>query len=671
MQSHRSSRLFLAYAAASGLALLAFAAHAGLGLGGGGLDWLFNDFVYNGLIFSAAAACLLRALLVREQRLGWGLLGLGLLFWLGGDIYWTLSLADLESPPFPSLSDPFYLALYPFSYAGLLLLLRSRVRGSTLSLWLDGAIVALGVASLAAALAVGPIVEATSGDTGAIAVNLAYPLGDLVLLALVIVAIGVSGWRFDRAWALLGCGLVALAVADGIYLVQVARETYVEGTLLDVLWPATTLLVGYAAWQPVHTRERPDFHGSRVVAAPVAGAMLALGLLTYDHFARLHLPALFLTVATLFLVLIRMALAFRQNQRLLAHTREESLTDPLTGLGNRRALMADIERELGAAKPENPRAVVVFDLDGFKQYNDVFGHPAGDALLARLGERLGASVRGHGRAYRMGGDEFCTLLQPGIVRVEAIAAGGTSALTEYGHGFEVTASHGWALVPEETQDSNEALQMADERMYAQKGGRHSSASRQSRDVLLRTLRERQPDLHRHLHDVTELALAVGRSYDVSPEETDVLARAAELHDVGKVAIPDEILHKSGPLNAHELVFMRRHTLIGERILASAPALRPVARIVRSSHEQWDGEGYPDGLKGDEIPLAARIVAVCDAYDAMVSGRSYKDPMSHEDALAELRRFGGSQFDPGVVEAFCRVVSEVVAPAGVATDATRA
>ena len=135
-----------------------------------------------------------------------------------------------------------------------------------------------------------------------------------------------------------------------------------------------------------------------------------------------------------------------------------------------------------------------------------------------------------------------------------------------------------------------------------------SAGRQSRDVLLSTLTEREPELGEHLHDVAKLALAVGRELDMSPEELDEVARAAELHDVGKVAIPDAILNKPGPLDEAEWSFMRRHTIIGERILLSAPALRPVARLVRSSHERWDGSGYPDGLAGEEIPLGARIVA---------------------------------------------------------------
>jgi HD-GYP domain-containing protein (c-di-GMP phosphodiesterase class II) len=187
-------------------------------------------------------------------------------------------------------------------------------------------------------------------------------------------------------------------------------------------------------------------------------------------------------------------------------------------------------------------------------------------------------------------------------------------------------------------------------------------------VLLRTLRERQPDLHDHLRGVAELALDVGHELGMATEQLDELSRAAELHDIGKVAIPDAILSKPGPLDAGEWAFMRRHTVIGERILGAAPALRPVARLVRASHERWDGDGYPDGLRNVEIPLGARIVAVCDAYHAMTSERPYRDAVTPAEALAELRECAGTQFDPDVVEAFGRLLEQPGAAAEQPTTA---
>jgi HD-GYP domain-containing protein (c-di-GMP phosphodiesterase class II) len=139
---------------------------------------------------------------------------------------------------------------------------------------------------------------------------------------------------------------------------------------------------------------------------------------------------------------------------------------------------------------------------------------------------------------------------------------------------------------------------------------------------------------------------------MTAEQLDELTRAAELHDIGKAAIPDAILNKPGPLDGDEWLFMRRHTIIGERILAEAPALVPVAALVRASHERWDGAGYPDGLAGDQIPLGARVIMVCDAFHAMTNRRAYSVALSPEAALDELRRGGGTQFDPLVVDAFC-------------------
>jgi two-component system, cell cycle response regulator len=319
--------------------------------------------------------------------------------------------------------------------------------------------------------------------------------------------------------------------------------------------------------------------------------------------------------------------------------------------------MADLELQLELASLAAPRALLLFDLDGFKEYNDAFGHPAGDGLLSRLAARLADTVGTTGHAYRLGGDEFCALVLPGRDGIEPMLAACSAALSERGEGFEVSSSFGSVLLPEEASTATLALQLADRRMYARKGGRRMSAGSQSRDVLMRTLSEARPDLHAHLRGTAELALTVGRELGMDAEELDELARAAELHDVGKMAIPDAILEKPGPLDETEWSFMRRHTIIGERILLAAPALRPVARLVRASHERWDGTGYPDELEGEEIPLGARLVAVCDAFHAMTTERPYRVPLGRAEALAELHRCAGTQFDPGVVEAFARVLED--------------
>jgi diguanylate cyclase (GGDEF)-like protein len=340
--------------------------------------------------------------------------------------------------------------------------------------------------------------------------------------------------------------------------------------------------------------------------------------------------------------------------------RAAALTDSLTALGNRRKFVRDLERRIATTRGHGRLVLVLYDLDGFKSYNDTFGHPAGDALLSRLAHRLAAVMPSEGEAYRMGGDEFCVLASAPEGNVAAVAHAGGSALSERGEGFLVTASYGTVVLPADAQSASEALRLADQRMYARKQGSRPSADRQSTDVLVRMLYERIPALGTHVDDVADLADAVSAKMGLPAAERRAVRRAAQLHDVGKMAIPDAILVKPGPLDDEEWEFMRRHTVIGERILAAAPALAAVAELVRWSHERADGTGYPDNLTREQIPLGARIVAVCDAYDAMISERPYRTAMSSDDARAELRRGAGTQFDPLVVEAFCAVIAERVA-----------
>jgi HD-GYP domain-containing protein (c-di-GMP phosphodiesterase class II) len=180
---------------------------------------------------------------------------------------------------------------------------------------------------------------------------------------------------------------------------------------------------------------------------------------------------------------------------------------------------------------------------------------------------------------------------------------------------------------------------------------------QTRDAVLKMLHERDPNLGEHMREVAAIALRVASRMGLDEPGVDQVARAAELHDIGKIAVPDAILHKADTLDADEWRFMREYPIVGERILRSAPSLAPIAPLVRSSHERWDGLGYPDGLKHGQIPLGARIIAVCDAYHAMRSAQPYRHPSSEAEAMEELRRCAGTQFDPAVVRALCDEITE--------------
>jgi diguanylate cyclase (GGDEF)-like protein/putative nucleotidyltransferase with HDIG domain len=350
------------------------------------------------------------------------------------------------------------------------------------------------------------------------------------------------------------------------------------------------------------------------------------------------------------LSLIALLLRFdRMRSRLTDELHVQATHDPLTGLANRRQLSRDLTQAMEGATVERPARLVVFDLDGFKAYNDAFGHHGGDLLLTRLAHALAAATVPHGTSYRLGGDEFCALFSKGAD--EHVVRRCLDALSEAGEAFSIVSSHGSVLLPIDAADPDLAMQLADERMYAEKNSSRASTSQQTRNLALKVLSVQQPDVEHHSEHVAELVVGVARRLGLSDAELAELVRAAELHDIGKIAIPYAVLHKAGPLDDQEWEMMRRHAVIGANILSAAPALGHVAEIVRHHHERWDGHGYPQGLAGTAIPLASRIVFVCDSFDAMVSPRPHSKPMSVEGALDELRRNAGTQFDPQVVDAF--------------------
>jgi two-component system cell cycle response regulator len=636
---------------------LADGAYTVLDVGRGSFDWVGSPWTPFSIFAVCGAVSVARGLSDRRERAAWLVLGGGLgLYALGQAFFILVTLKD-SSPSFPTVSDVLAISMYAVALVAVALLVRvqrSRVRGD---LWLDGVIGGLAVASLGVVVIFNFVIDPVAALQASPA-NLGYALGDLLVVGFGIGACAVLGWRPPRALVALIVGFCLLGLDDTLYLSAMVRGTFSPGSYLDAYWPVGPLVIaGAAAWSRPARQIVHMVKPRAVVAFPFVFALATVGLATYEGLAQSpNQLSVGLTMVTLVAVVVRFALTFRAHLTMIEVTEHDAITDALTGLGNRRKLLRDADLVLADASHERPVLMAIFDLDGFKTYNDTYGHPAGDALLTRLSVKLASAVLGSGEAYRLGGDEFCLLLTgDSQVRRQGVAAA-AAALTEDGEAFTVGSCYGTVEVPTEAHDSTEAIRLADERLYAAKDRRPTAPVRQACEALRQILLESEPDLDDHHEVVGRLTHEVGTCLGIEGDALSTIVRAAELHDIGKIAIPDAILHKPGPLTDDEWQFMRRHTTIGERFLSSIPALIDEARLVRSSHERYDGGGYPDGLAAEAIPLGARIIFACDAYHAMTSDRPYRIGMSQEDAMAELRRHAGTQFDPAVAAALCATLA---------------
>jgi two-component system cell cycle response regulator len=651
LRSRAVRRALTGYYALSLGGLAVFFAHTAFGWGGRP-SVFFDHWVYNGLTLLAVIGVAARAVLVRAERTAWLLMGLGLVGWAAGEITYTFAFGD--EPPYPSIADAFYLAFYPLAYVALFLLLRGRLSQPNRSVWLDGLAAALAVTAVGAAVLVDVVHETTGGSFAVVATTLAYPLADVLLLGLVVGVLSLTGWRPSRAWIAIGAGLVATAVADGIYLYQSSLGTYVEGHVVDALWPASVLLIAVAAWQPAQRADDVELSGRPLLATPAIAGLGGLSLLVYDHFQPQNALAVWLSAGAVVAVFLRAALTFRENAAILTRSRELAVTDALTGLGNRRKLLFDLERACSDPDGE-PRLLALFDLDGFKRYNDTFGHLAGDALLRRLGTNLAAVADRRGCTYRLGGDEFCVLAPTTAEGAAILLETATVALAEEGEGFSVAASFGAVFIPTKPRRLGRLcaspISGSTRRSMLPApvaGGRTRFSSRRcsSASPACDCTSRGSPTSRWRSAVEWDSATRSSSSSDSPPSSTTSASSPFRTRSSGKQGLDEA-----------EWEFIRQHTVIGQRILDAAPALYEVGKLVRWSHERWDGAGYVDGLAGEEIPLAARIIAVCDAFAAMTSDRPYCAAVSADEAVEELQRCGGSQFDPGIVEVFCVELAE--------------
>jgi diguanylate cyclase (GGDEF)-like protein len=436
-----------------------------------GLGGFFKSGVFSAVLVAASVLCLGRGVLIHADRTSWLALGLGMGLWALGTVWWSLFIRDLESPPYPSLADLLYLSFYPAAYVALMLKLRRRIGGIYPSFWLDGLIGVLSVGALGSAYVVPYMVAETGGKTAAVATQLAFPLGDLLLIAFVVGVFALAGWRPGRMWLLIGTGLILLSVADTLYLYRVAIGTFIEGTWLDAIWPTGMMLVAVAAWQPDAPPKPRPFEGWPVFLLPCVFTLGSLSVLLEDSAG--NAPAELLAIATVVAALVRMGLGFHELRR-LADARRQATTDELTGLANRRHFLLCLEQTLERARTNNQElALLVADLDGFKELNDTLGHHAGDLLLTQLGPRLAPVMREEDTLARLGGDEFAALLpatdmagaRAAVMRIQAALNQpfGLCGLTVH-----IEASIGVALYPDHGDEGELLMQRADIAMYQAK-----------------------------------------------------------------------------------------------------------------------------------------------------------------------------------------------------------
>jgi diguanylate cyclase (GGDEF)-like protein/putative nucleotidyltransferase with HDIG domain len=369
-----------------------------------------------------------------------------------------------------------------------------------------------------------------------------------------------------------------------------------------------------------------------------------------------------------------------ENAQLYARVEQRSRMDELTGLFNRRHFDERLKEEVARhSRYGDVFSIFILDLDNFKTYNDVYGHPAGDMLLSQIGRIIKSSLRDADLAFRYGGDEFVVIL-PQTARDDAYAVADRVreqiAAEMEKESLTVTCSLGLASYPEDGVISGELVTAADTALYYAKwtgGNRIYLTSKISSELpegggiygrrnglsavyaLVSVVETRDPYVYGHSRRVNTYAVALAEAIGLSHDEVSKVSTAALLHDIGKIGIPDKVLNKKGKLDEDNWEAIKAHPRLGANIVGNIPNLAPCVSIILHHHERWDGSGYPDGLKGEEIPLEARILAIADSFEAMTSDRPYRPALSREEVVKKLRQGAGVQFDPKLVEVFVGLI----------------
>ncbi|MDQ7909488.1 diguanylate cyclase [Phytohabitans sp. ZYX-F-186] len=698
MRVDGDQRRFVRRAAGAAVAWLAlFALLTGVSQGSETLARFVGNVVYVVPVALLAPLSYLAARRARGRlRTAWRLLAVSNLLWLAGELTWS-GYAYLRpgGAPTPSFADVAYLASYAVALPAIVIgfggaqALR-RARGIV-----DSALITLGVGAVGWALVIGPLLPGTT-KAGAI-VTFAQPL----LAVSIVTALVVVGLCCHRgvppSFLLAGASFAVAGLTDAGYAYLFMIHSYGDASWLNLGWQLEAVLLCLAAAVAARrTEPEPEVRGldRDLAVLPAAVAVLSIvGLAAADRFNDGRLTRSTLVIAVLLVsgLLLRQVLVTRDRTRLAAALtvalREQerlAVTDGLTGLYNRRffqeMLRLDAER---AERDGHAVSLVMIDLDRFKRINDTCGHPAGDRVLVEAADRIRRAVRPNDLVARYGGEEFVCLL-PGAGEETALevaeqvrrALSRTPLSVHDGHDVRLTASLGVASAGTRGGrahgDLEGLIHDADGALYRAKARGRDQVAAASRvaDLALDTDPDLPPALvwladqidaklgsHEHSTAVSRWSLLTGARLGLHQATLRRTAAAARLHDIGKINVDDAILTKPGRLGPAEWDVLRRHPEEGARLLTELSDRADLAPLVGGHHERYDGTGYPSRLRGDGIPIEARIIAVCDSWAAMRADRAYAAALCEEEARQQIQRGRGTQFDPAVVDAFLALLDE--------------
>lgn len=678
----------------------AFAAYLVVYVLTAGADSRVNTLVYLVMpaVAVAASAAAWRAASRGATR--WALLSLAMGAMFLGELAWAYydEILPLDAPPIPSVGDVGFFAGYAFLLA---LVAFSVAPGTGVSVFtkvrflLDIALLSVVGTTLALMYVLIPAIRAESATVAETVTMAAYPIVDIVLISsFAALVLGLRGVRLRPWQTAIALGILATAIADlGWSWIEIAAS-YQPGTAagiaLDVTWLCGYFAFGMAAVFGLREaragRSKPDHHPPLRArgttwweyAVPVAAlAVLPIPVLTAIRSGGGLAPGndslVTLSFVSAALVVTRSAVLSSENRELAAR----SISDPLTGLFNHRFFHERLATELARCRRSGESlSLAVLDLDNFARVNNTYGHPLGDECLRHIGQRLSRCIRASDLACRVGGDEFGLIMpDTGVERARDVCRRLAEEIRDVRAGdISQSVSIGIAAFPIHGLRPEELVSRADGALYwAKRAGRDRtvvydaevvqdmSAEQHARrieeqaylnvvQVLAAAVDARDSNTQFHSRNVAALAKRLAARAGFDERHTELLESAALLHDVGKIGIPDKILRKPRALSPDERARVRQHPELGQRILCAAPFVEILPWIMHH-HERWDGGGYPAGLAGDEIPIEARMLAVCDAFDAMVSDRPYRDSLPESGAVEELLRASGAQFDPAVVREF--------------------